>query len=225
MSVARRRPRGRICDALRDDSGVNGRDPRDRTVVRLMRAGSLAAAVVLAVTGCTSAPVPPPTASGASAEDAPTQDAPTQDAPAQIGPAGDLPAGDVAAIRSTIDALNAGAGDGPAAQQQVLTELADPGRRSELDDCRPATRTVWFEPVYRGLRIADEPMVAGADPDPDGVTYALPTLIRVATGDRRTATDLTTLLITVRPAPEPTEATGSPGGTGPEVYLTPFCLN
>ena len=86
----------------------------------------------------------------------------------------------------------------------MLRDFADDSARAALDDCPPATTTLRLEPVWGGLRSASSGAAnSGAE------SYALPTLIRVYTGDRITGTDLTTLQLTVQ---------------GTAVYITPFCV-
>ena len=78
-----------------------------------------------------------------------------------------------------------------AGQQAVAAPAGRAGTGSALDDCPPATTTLRFEPVYPGLRPRRAgPAAAGSL---TGTVYALPTLIRIYTGDRITGTDLTTL--------------------------------
>jgi len=120
-----------------------------------------------------------------------------------------VPPADAAAVHAAIDAINATAGGPVADQQQRLAQLTDPDRRAGLR-CPVATTTVRFEPVYPGLRIT------GGQPGSTG--YALPTLIRIYTGDRMTGTDLTALELVVRPA-------GDGAGAGNAAYLTPVCVN
>lgn len=120
---------------------------------------------------------------------------------------GTLPVDDEAAIRSTIDALNDTAAGTVAGQQAVLTTLVEPTLSSALDDCPPATTTLRFEPVYQGLRAA--PGWTGTTGSLTGTVYALPTLIRIYTGDRITGTDLTTLHL---------------GVDAGEAYITPLCV-
>lgn len=103
-----------------------------------------------------------------------------------------IPLQDLQAIRSAVQELNSTSAGPVAAQQAVLRELVDPAELSTLDGCPPTTSTLRFEPVYPGLRPIDD---AG---DPASTRYALPARIRVFTGDRITATDLTTMQLEVR---------------------------
>lgn len=123
------------------------------------------------------------------------------------GASSDVPDDDEQAIRRTIETLNAAAADGVAGQQAVLAKLVDPTLLDALDDCAPATTTLRFEPTYLGLRLA--PGWTGSNGPSTGPIYALPTLIRIYTGDRITGTDLTTLHLGVQVG---------------EAYLTPLCV-
>ena len=73
-----------------------------------------------------------------------------------------------------------------------------------LDNCPPATTTLHVRAGVDGLR----PDPAGSATHLDGTGYALPTRIRAFTADHITATDLTTLQLTVRSG---------------AAYLTPIC--
>ncbi|WP_420122566.1 hypothetical protein [Nakamurella sp.] len=190
-----------------------------------------AAAVVLAVlVGCRDTPAATGTAAPGSAP------------AAAVSGEATISDADRAAIRATVDAVNATAGGPVAAQQAELLARTDPDRRGEVQRCPDATTTVRFEPVDRGLRAApgspDGPDGSigsdgsvgsngsngstgsggkgGSTPAtaPGGTAYRWPALIRIYSGDRVVGTDLTTLQIIVRS-----------GGTGVEAYLTPFCVN
>ncbi|MGS0685944.1 hypothetical protein ACVBEQ_12490 [Nakamurella sp. GG22] len=102
-----------------------------------------------------------------------------------------VPVGDLDAIRTTVDRLNRSAAGAVAEQQDVLASVVDPGSAAALDKCPTATSTLRFEPVYPALRPAPE--WAPTDGTLAGTVYALPSLIRIYTGDRVTGTDLTTL--------------------------------
>lgn len=126
---------------------------------------------------------------------------------------------DIDAIRATVDAVNVTAGGPVADQQAQLLAHVDPARRDEVRRCPAATTTIRLEPVDQGLRALPEPSAdaaAAAGTPSDGTTtsYALPTLIRIFSGDRLIGTDLTTLKLVVRDT-----------NTGDEAYLTPFCVN
>lgn len=119
----------------------------------------------------------------------------------------DVPAADEEAIRATIEEMNSAAGGGVREQQETLAALVEPALAQALDDCAPATTTLRFEPVYPGLRAA--PGWTGSSGSLTGTIYALPTLIRIYTGDRITGTDLTTVHLGVQAG---------------EAYLTPLCV-
>ncbi len=118
-----------------------------------------------------------------------------------------IPADDEQAIARTIDRFNAAAAGPVAGQQTVLSDLIDPALVGGLDKCPPATATLRFEPIYPALRPAPDwtPRTGALG----GTVYALPTLIRIYTGDRITGTDLTTLHLGVHDG---------------EAYLTSLCL-
>ena len=117
-----------------------------------------------------------------------------------------VPESDELAIRSTIDRLNNAAGAVPD-QQALLTAVVDPGLAGSLEQCAPATTTLRFQPIYQALRPSPDWSPVGGTPS--GTVYALPSLIRIYTGDRITGTDLTTLHL---------------GVTAGEVFLTPLCV-
>ena len=120
---------------------------------------------------------------------------------------GAIPTDDEQAIRATVDRLNATAGGSVAGQQAALAAALEPDSTSALDDCPAATTTLRFLPVYSALRPSPEwtPRKAALA----GTVYALPTLIRIYTGDRVTATDLTTLHF---------------GVSSGEAFITPLCV-
>ena len=65
----------------------------------------------------------------------------------------------------------------------------------DRNSCPAANNTISFEPVYARLAAApDWKPTGGTLP---GTVYALPTLIRVYTGDRITSTDLTDLHVSI----------------------------
>ncbi len=123
-----------------------------------------------------------------------------------LGSSPGIPAADAQSIRDTIEAMNTSAAEGVAEQQATLAAVVEPALAKALDDCAPATTTWHFEPIYRGLRPI--PGWSGSNGPLTGTVYALPTLIRVYTGDRITGTDLTTLHFGVQAG---------------EAYLTPLC--
>jgi hypothetical protein len=124
----------------------------------------------------------------------------------ELAAASDVPVADAQSIRVTMQALNSSAAGGVAEQQATLATVVEPALAKALDDCAPATTTLRFEPVYRGLRPA--PGWTGTSGSLTGTVYALPTLIRVFTGDRITGTDLTTLHFGVQAG---------------EAFITPLC--
>lgn len=98
-------------------------------------------------------------------------------------------------IRHAIDSFDAAAGSPVAAQQAVLRTLVSPGQADVQRHCPGPTTTISFEPVYAWLAPApDWRPSSGSLP---GTVYALPTLIRIYTGDRITGTDLTDLHVAV----------------------------
>jgi hypothetical protein len=118
-----------------------------------------------------------------------------------------IPSGDEQAIHTTIDRLNAAASGSVADQQAVLTAVVEPTLQGALAQCAPATSTLEFQPAYPGLRAA--PGWAPSNGALVGTVYALPSLIRIHTGERITGTDLTTLHF---------------GVTADEAFLTPLCV-
>ena len=99
------------------------------------------------------------------------------------------------AIRGTIAALNAGAGQSVTDQQTTLQSLIDVGQRATQAKCPAATSTLEFLPVWSSLAVApDWHPPAGTM---SGTIYSLPTLIRIHRQDRITGTDLTDLHVAV----------------------------
>lgn len=191
------------------------RQRRPARRARLLRGALIVAVAAVGATACQSA------------------DATAPGAPGDVVAAPSAPQADVDAIRTTIDAVNATAGGAVADQQAQLVALVDPARRDEVRRCPAATTTVRLEPVDQGLRElpagspattptdsrstvrASDTATTDATTTVAGArTYALPTLIRIFSGDRLVGTDLTTLQLIVRPVDNDTEA-----------YLTPFCVN
>ena len=165
-------------------AGERRRSPR--AALNLLTVAAVFGAALLAIAACTPDPAGPASPSA---------------------PAAAVPSDDQRAIARTIDRFNAAATGQAADQEAVLTEIVDPALAGDLDRCPPVTATLRFEPIYPALRPAPEwtpnTGVLG------GTVYALPTLIRIYTGDRITGTDLTTLHL---------------GVTGGEAYLTSLCL-
>lgn len=118
----------------------------------------------------------------------------THTAPGQLpvdgsgSPAYAVPAGDKELIRRAVDAVNATAGHGPAAQRAVLLQVVDPSRAGDQRGCRPASTTLHLEPAWPDLRPA---------PGGGAGTYVLPARIRVYTEDRITGTDVIALIVSV----------------------------
>lgn len=149
------------------------------------RSVAAAALLLLITTGCTAASEPP-------ARSDPT-DAATDSQNADPAAAGNSLNADpaaVAAIRRTIDAINATAAGDVAVQQAVLARLVDPARAAEQAACAPATITIRIDAVVDRLSPRDP---AGSS----GVGYRVPALLEVYTGAVRTGTDLTGLEITL----------------------------
>jgi len=103
------------------------------------------------------------------------------------------PAADL--VHQAIDSFNAGAGGPVTAQQSVLRQVVSSGQLGVQNRCPTPAVTIELEPVYARLTAApDWRPASGTLP---GVVYALPTLIRVYTGDRITGTDLTDLHLAI----------------------------
>ncbi|MET0865786.1 MAG: hypothetical protein ABWZ98_15760 [Nakamurella sp.] len=163
------------------------------TTVRRRRSRLLAGSlliVVLPLSACSSSQISP------------------AEQPDRVHSAAGVPAADEQAIRLTIDRLNETAAGKVPDQQAALATAVEPGSTAALDDCPAATATLKFLPVYSALRATPE-----WAPDKGALTgtiYALPTLIRIYTGDRVTATDLSTLHFGVQSG---------------EAFLTPLCVS
>jgi hypothetical protein len=154
----------------------------------LPTAAALIVAALVAIAACTPDPSPTDSASGQRQSRA-------------------VPADEQQAIERTVDRFNAAAAGPVTDQQAVLTQLVDPALVGGLDSCAPATATLRLEPIYPALRPAPDwqPETGRLS----GNVYALPTLIRIYTGDRITGTDLTTLHL---------------GVSNGEALLTSICL-
>ena len=101
-----------------------------------------------------------------------------------------------AAVQHAVDAFNEAAGGPVPRQQAALAMLLDAGQRPVQRSCAQATTTLRFQPVYS--RLAPAPgwkPTAGAL---TGTVYALPTLIRIYSGNRIIGTDLTDLHLAVQ---------------------------
>ena len=107
------------------------------------------------------------------------------------GPAGGIPA----RVHLAVDAFNAAAGGSASGQQSALVALLDDGQRAVQGRCPASRTTVFLDPVYGGLTPAPGWRPAGGTLS--GTVYALPTLIRIYTGNRITRTDLTDLHVAI----------------------------
>lgn len=98
-------------------------------------------------------------------------------------------------IRQAINSFDAAAGGPVGAQQTVLLSLVSPGQTTVQRHCPVATSTITFDPVY--ARLAPAPTWRPGSGTLPGTVYALPTLIRIYTGNRITGTDLTDLHVAI----------------------------
>ena len=99
-------------------------------------------------------------------------------------------------VQRAVDRFDAAAGGPVSAQQAALGALLDSGQRSVQRHCAAATTTLSFDPVYG--RLAPAPGWRPNQGTLSGAVYALPTLIRIYTGNRMTGTDLTDLHLAVQ---------------------------
>ena len=99
-------------------------------------------------------------------------------------------------IQHAVDSFNAYAGGPVSGQQAALAAVLDDGQRSVQRSCAAGTTTLRFEPVYG--RLAPTPGWTPSQGTLSGTVYAVPTLIRIYTGDRITGTDLTDLHVAVQ---------------------------
>ena len=99
-------------------------------------------------------------------------------------------------IEQAVDSFNAAAGGSVSGQRTALAALLAGGQRSVQRRCAAASTTLEFEPVYG--RLAPAPGWTPSQGTLDGTVYALPTLIRIYTGNRITGTDLTDLHLAVQ---------------------------
>ncbi len=102
---------------------------------------------------------------------------------------------EVAVVQEAIDRFNAAAGGSVAAQQSVLSGLVSPAQAAEQHACPPVTVTISMQPVY--ARLAASPGWRPSSGTLPGTIYAVPTLIRIYSGDRITGTDLTDLHLAI----------------------------
>ncbi len=130
----------------------------------------------------------------------------TTPAPARSAAPSALPAPPATAITSPGDAalvavqraiadFNATAGGPVSVQQAALHSLVSSGQQAAQQACPIATSTISFEPVYSRLEPA--PSWRPSSGTLPGVVYAIPTLIRIHSGDRITGTDLTDLHLAI----------------------------
>lgn len=99
-------------------------------------------------------------------------------------------------MQRAVDAFNEAAGGPVPRQQAALAMLLDTGQRSVQRKCAEATTTLRLEPVYS--RLAPAPGWKPTSGALSGTVYALPTLIRIYSGNRITGTDLTDLHLAVQ---------------------------
>jgi hypothetical protein len=98
-------------------------------------------------------------------------------------------------VEDAVGSFNASAGGPVAGQQAALDRLVSAGQRAVQDKCPVARTTISLEPVYS--RFSPSPDWRPPSGTFPGVVYALPTLIRIYTGDRITGTDLTDLHVSI----------------------------
>lgn len=99
-------------------------------------------------------------------------------------------------VQRAVDSFNASAAGPVSGQQTALAALLDSGQRSVQSKCAAATTTLRFEPVYG--RLAAAPGWRPNKGTLSGTVYAVPTLIRIYSGNRITGTDLTDLHVSVQ---------------------------
>ena len=98
-------------------------------------------------------------------------------------------------VHAAVDRFNATAGGPVQAQQRVLEGLLANGQLTQQKACPTPTTTITLDPVYARLTSVPDWHPTGGTMA--GTPYALPTLIRIYTGDRITGTDLTDLHLTI----------------------------
>lgn len=140
-----------------------------------LRAGTAAVALAGALTCCSS---------------------PTGPATAVSSPQQTVAAPELQLVQRAVDSFNAAAGGPVSGQQTALAALLDTGQRSVQSKCAAATTTLRFEPIYGRLTAA--PGWRPAAGTLSGTVYAVPTLIRIYTGNRITGTDLTDLHVAIQ---------------------------
>lgn len=91
----------------------------------------------------------------------------------------------LAAARRVFDEVNAEAGASPARQRSVLQRVVDPAQQAQQRDCAAAVTTVRLIPAWSEVRRAA-----------DG-HLIVPSLVRIFTGTRITATDVAIIDVTI----------------------------
>lgn len=91
----------------------------------------------------------------------------------------------LAAARQVFDQVNAEAGASPARQRSVLERVVDPAQEANQRGCAAAVTTVRLVPAWSAVRVAA-----------DG-HLIVPSLVRVFTGTRITATDVAIIDVTI----------------------------
>jgi hypothetical protein len=99
-------------------------------------------------------------------------------------------------VEDAVSSFNSTAGGPVATQQAALHRIVSAGQTAVQDKCPRASTTISFEPVYP--RLSPSPDWRPPSGTLPGVVYALPTLIRIYTGDRITGTDLTDLHLSIQ---------------------------
>lgn len=148
-----------------------------------VRAGTAAVALISAL-NCCSTPSRPADALSSSTSQQQQHQLPT------------VATSELQLVQRAVDSFNAGAGGPVSGQQTALAAVLDSGQRSVQSKCATATTTLRFEPVYG--RLAAAPGWRPAAGTLSGTVYAVPTLIRIYTGNRITGTDLTDLHVAVQ---------------------------
>ena len=135
----------------------------------------------------------------ASSESGTTDAGPKESAPLASGPPASGVVGaravEVALVQEAIDRFNATAGGSVEMQQALLSGLVSAAQATQQQACPRVTVTISMEPVY--ARLAASPGWRPNSGSLPGTVYAVPTLIRIYTGDRITGTDLTDLHLAI----------------------------
>jgi len=114
--------------------------------------------------------------------------------PTELIPAG-VPDGDATAVIALFSDLNASAGGRISDQQADFVDRMATGSADAQRECRPATVTVRFRPVWQELRA--DPEFVPPNPGATGTAYRIPALVEIFSGSRRVGTDLTSVHIRV----------------------------